>query len=253
MISWSSDMLRAVCCCVLLDLICSRCVVNKSGTMTFCSSLGQSQCMTSDGLCSWDASLALSPLATHGCKYLYYMNSSGTDLYQDEKVACSLLQTKETCQSAGRSIGNFGCQWWDVDQCSTENQTNQTTVFKPFWGCKSQATCEKCGWLLVHPLQWWRFGFHLEGVRSLHESFAGSGDRREGEVRRRVRKSKDWFGLWEQQKVVRQDFRLRLCRGRWRNLLSSRWCQGSEFGLSFLCAFLVLTAAWLRFTSPNGD
>mmetsp|Transcript_76188 Transcript_76188/g.168296 ORF Transcript_76188/g.168296 Transcript_76188/m.168296 type:complete len:237 (-) Transcript_76188:146-856(-) len=135
-------MLRAVCCCVLLDLICSRCVVNKSGTMTFCSSLGQSQCMTSDGLCSWDASLALSPLATHGCKYLYYMNSSGTDLYQDEKVACSLLQTKETCQSAGRSIGNFGCQWWDVDQCSTENQTNQTTVFKPFWGCKSQATCE---------------------------------------------------------------------------------------------------------------
>lgn len=98
--------------------------------MTFCSSLGQSQCMTSDGLCSWDASLALSPLATHGCKYLYYMNSSGTDLYQDEKVACSLLQTKETCQSAGRSIGD----WMSVVGCGSMQRGEPDSSFQTLLG-----------------------------------------------------------------------------------------------------------------------
>ena len=131
-------MLRVACCCALFELSRSKCMGKNGGTTTLCSSLGQSQCMTSD-LCTWDASAAASPLASPGCKYLYYLNSSGSDLYEDEKAACAVLDTKETCQSVGSGVGNYGCRWWDVDHCSVDNLS---VVFKPFWGCNSPATCE---------------------------------------------------------------------------------------------------------------
>ena len=127
-------MLQKLSCCAF-GMAGATCVVNDGGN-TVCSNLDWSQCATRIG-CSWTGSQETSsPLATAGCKYLQI---NGTDLYKDERDACALLDTKEACHALGREVGSYGCSWWDVGHCDVDNLS---VVWRPFWGCQSQAACE---------------------------------------------------------------------------------------------------------------
>ena len=130
-------MLQKLCCCAF-GLAGATCVVNDGGN-TVCSNLDWSQCAARIG-CSWTGSQETSsPLATAGCKYLYYLQINGTDLYKDERDACALLDSKEACHALGREVGSYGCSWWDVGHCDADNLS---VVWRPFWGCQSHAACE---------------------------------------------------------------------------------------------------------------
>eukprot|EP00438_Fugacium_kawagutii_P018653 Skav210084 [mRNA] locus=scaffold1510:122587:123768:+ [translate_table: standard] len=105
-------------------LVSSECQVGLGGSETLCSSMSQSQCEGTNGLCTWNAVLAIKPakpfFASTGCKYIppedyYYSLEEYNSRNADERDACALLETKEICSGSGGSVGLYGCSWFDVD------------------------------------------------------------------------------------------------------------------------------------------